>query len=145
MLEEKYLQAIGILLDQKFKVQEDRITEKFKVQEDRITEKFKVQEDRITEKFERKMDEKIDEVLNAVNEGFTGMQGQFNELKNEMAKRPTKEEVFSWADRRIVDLELAKDRHDFMHIDELDKLPAQSEISKTLAERGFKQKITQNK
>ncbi|MCG2690892.1 hypothetical protein L6249_02380, partial [Candidatus Parcubacteria bacterium] len=139
--------------DQKFKVQEDRITEKFdqkfKVQEDRITEKFdqkfKVQEDRITEKFERKMDEKIDEVLNAVNEGFTGMQGQFNELKNEMAKRPTKEEVFSWADRRIVDLELAKDRHDFMHIDELDKLPAQSEISKTLAERGFKQKITQNK
>ncbi|MBU4257394.1 hypothetical protein KKC04_03200, partial [Patescibacteria group bacterium] len=63
MPEEKDLQAIGILLDKKFKVQEDRITEKFdqkfKVQEDRITEKFdqkfKVQEDRITEKFERKM------------------------------------------------------------------------------------------
>jgi hypothetical protein len=112
MLEQQDLQAIGVLLDQKLKVQSEQF------------------------------DEKLGEVLSAVNDGFTEMQGQFNELKGEVAKRPTKDEVFGWADRRIVDLEIGKERHDYLHIDELDKLPPPAEINRTLIERGFKQKLT---
>ena len=77
-------------------------------------------------------DEKIAEVLNAVSEGFS-------EVHEELAKRPTKDEMFSWADRRITDLEIGKERHDYLHIDELDKLPAPQEINRVLIERGFKQ------
>lgn len=55
-----------------------------------------------------------------------------------MAKRPTRDEVFGWADRRINDLEIAKDRHDFMHINELGKLPSPAEMNMALIERGFK-------
>ena len=115
MLEQNDLQAIGILLDQRFKVQD--------------------------KKFDKKLDQRFDEMISAVNDGFTGMQGEIDGLKKEMTKRPTKAEIFGWADERIVDLELAKDRHDFMHLNELDKLPPQAEISRALAERGFKRKI----
>jgi len=84
------------------------------------------------------MNSRFDDVLSIVNEGFTGMQLQFDRLDNELAKRPTKEEIFSWADRRFVDLEIAKDRHDYLHIEELDKLPTPLEISKALVKKGFK-------
>jgi len=80
-LEQKDLQAIGTLLNEKLKVHE----------------------------------EKLNEVINIVNDGFTGMQEQIDGLKQEMAKRPTRNEIFGWADRRIDDLELRADRNDFMH------------------------------
>ncbi len=41
----------------------------------------------------------------------------------------------------IVDLEIGKERHDYLYIDELDKLPAPAEINRTLIEREFKQKL----
>lgn len=130
MLEEKDLQSISVLLDQKLKISEDSLTKKF----------------------DAKLNEKIGEVLIVVNDGFTEMQGQFDELKSEVkadiaevkadvAKRPTRNEVFGWADRRIVDLEIGKERHDYLHINELDKLPSPAEINRTLIERGFKQKL----
>ncbi|MEI7498765.1 MAG: hypothetical protein WCK11_05840 [Candidatus Falkowbacteria bacterium] len=104
MLEEKDLQAIGVLLSKQLKEQSEQF------------------------------DEKIAEVLNAVNEGFS-------EVHEELTIRPTKDEMFSWADRRITDLEIGKERHDYLHIDELDKLPAPQEINRVLIERGFKQKL----
>jgi hypothetical protein len=122
MLEEKDLRAISALLKEELKTTENRLTEQF--------------------------DEKIAEVLSAVNEGFSGLQEQINEiktdttdLKDEMTKRPTRDEMFSWADRRITDLEIAKERHDYMHMKELKDLPTPAEINKTLIEQGFKQKL----
>lgn len=56
MLEQKDLQAIGKLLDEKF-------------------------------------DERFDEMIGIVNEGFTGIQEQIDGLKSEMAKRPTRTEL----------------------------------------------------
>jgi len=136
MLEEKDLKAIGVLLDQKLEINKREITAEFA--------------------------DKFDEVISIVNDGFSEMQVQFEDLKTELkgdienikvelAKRPTKNEVFSWADRRLIDLEIAKERYDYLHIakerydylhiDELDKLPAPAEINRVLIERGFKQKL----
>lgn len=142
MLEEKDIQAIGEIFDQKIKTSLD----------ERIGEI-------LDQKIKTHLDEKIGEVLVAVNEGFNGMQEQINgiheqigdiheqmggmkeqinDLHEEMLKRPTRDEVFSWTDRRIVDLEIAKDRHDFLHIKELKNLPSASEISRALVEQGVK-------
>lgn len=96
---------------------------------------------KLLDKQSDKFDEKFDDLLSVVNEGFTGIQEQITELKEEMAKRPTKTEVFGWADKRLIDLEIRKERHDYLHINELDKLPSPSEINRTLIERGFKQKL----
>lgn len=119
MLEEKDFQAIGQLLDEK------------------LNERFKVQE----EGFDKKLEEKFDEMGVLVNKGFTGVQEQINGLKKEIKLRPTKKEIFEWADERILSLELSADRHDYLHINELDKLPPQSEISRALAENGVKRKM----
>lgn len=149
MLEEKDIQAIGEIFDQRIKTSLD----------ERIGEI-------LDQKIKTHLDEKIGEVLVAVNEGFNGMQEQINgiheqigdiheqigdiheqmggmkeqinDLHEEMLKRPTRDEVFSWADRRIVDLEIAKDRHNFLHIKELKNLPSASEISRALVEQGVK-------
>jgi hypothetical protein len=119
MLEEKDLQAISALLGKQFK-----------------------------ENNEALKDEIIAEIGQAFNESFSSLEGRFDtleakvdNLENEMAKRPTKDEVFGWADRRIVDLEIGKERHDYLHINELDKLPTPAEINKALIERGFKQRL----
>jgi hypothetical protein len=180
MLEQKDIQAIGVLLDNKLKTQTDRLDKdiqaigvlldnKLKTQTDRLDKDIQAIGVLLDEKLKEqtvRFDGKLDDVLSAVNEGFTEMQGQFdsfraelkgemtelkgemtelkgemNEVKESVEKRPTRNEVFGWADTRIVDLEIAKERHDFLHIDELDKLPSPAEINKALIERGFKQKL----
>ncbi len=128
MLEQKDLQSIGELLDKK------------------LDERFNVQEGKITQKF--------DEMVGIVNDGFTEMQKGFDGLKEEfngvkgglsgikedIKLRPTLNQIMSWGDKKIVELELRADRHDFMHIDKLDKLPPPAEINRSLIERGFKVK-----
>jgi hypothetical protein len=86
-------------------------------------------------------DEIIAEMGEVFSESFSAVEAKIDNLDNELAKRPTKDEMFSWADRRITDLEIGKERHDYMHIDELDKLPAPQEINRVLIERGFKQRL----
>ncbi|MDO8667817.1 MAG: hypothetical protein Q7K35_01830 [bacterium] len=71
---------------------------------------------------------------------FDKVEGRLGNLEREIKLRPTKTEMFGWADRRIVDLELRADRHDYLHINELEKLPPQPEISRALVERGLKEK-----
>lgn len=112
MLEQQDLQAIGTLLDQKFKENNKSLK-----------------------------DEIIAEIGEVFGESFGSLEARMDKLEEELAKRPTMDQIFSWADKRILELELRADRHDFMHIDELDKLPSQLEISKTLIERGFKVKM----
>jgi hypothetical protein len=109
MLEQEDIKAIGQLLDEKLKVNNKTLK-----------------------------DEIVAEIGAAVNAGFNDMEAKFEVLQEEMAKRPTRNEIFDWADRRIDDLELRADRHDFLHINELDNLPPQGQISQALLERGFK-------
>ena len=122
MLEEKDLQAISALLKENNKTLKDEIV--------------------------GDLDEKIAEVLIAVNETSASLETRLDSLEaktddlgDEMAKRPTKDEVFSWADRRIVDLEISVDEFKYLHPEELNKLPPRNEISRVLVERGFKQKL----
>ncbi|MCX6800394.1 MAG: hypothetical protein NT091_04595 [Candidatus Falkowbacteria bacterium] len=85
-------------------------------------------------------DEQFAEVVSAVAEGFAGAQEQINECatKEDLVKCATKEDIVEWGDNRIIDLELARDRHDYLHINDLNSLPSQSKINKALIERGFK-------
>jgi len=154
-MQQEDLQAIEKMLDRKFKennqVLKTEIFEGVNKRFDVVDKRFDV----VDKKF-GSIDKRFEEVISAVNDGFTGMQGQINNLENrfdnlenrfdelteEVKKRPTREEMFDWADERFVDLENAKDRHDFIHIKELDKLPSQIEIRKALIERGFKHKAS---
>ena len=105
----------------------------------------------IGELLDKKFDKKFDEMATLVDNGFTDMQkefdglkaelkGEINGVKEEIKLRPTLNQIMSWGDKKIVELELRADRHDYLHINELDKLPPQAEISRALVEKGFKQK-----
>lgn len=116
MLDKQDLQAISQLLDEK------------------LDQKLKIQKEEITA-----------EIGASVNAGFNYVEDRFNKIEEkieslteEMAKRPTRNEIFSWADRRIDDLELRADRHDYLHINEIDSLPSQREISQALLDHGLK-------
>lgn len=114
MLAQKDLQSIGELLDKKLNTQKDEIV--------------------------AEIGEVTGEAFSEVESKLDKIETKVNNLSKEMSDRPTKTEIFNWADKRIVDLELKADRHDYLHIGELDKLPPQPKISRALAERGLKTK-----
>lgn len=76
----------------------------------------------------------IEETAMIVNKAFQEME---EKIKKEFEKRPTKQELFDWADKRIYPLELDQDRLKFLHIKEWKKLPSQREITGKLAEEGL--------
>ena len=96
MLEQKDLQSIGELLDKKLKTQKDEIVSE--------------------------IGEAAGEAFSEVESKLGKLETKVDNLSKEMANRPTKTEISSWADRRIVDLELRADRYDYLHLNELDKL-----------------------
>lgn len=165
MLEQKDLQAIEILLDIKLDQKFDqKFRENNKILKDEVVfeTKLLIQENNKALKNEIVSEAKVlilknskilkDEIISEIGEitsaAFSNVEASIDHLEDKMddlseavAKCPTREEVFSWADRRLVDLEIAKDRHDYLHINELTNLPLPIEISKTLIKRGFKRKI----
>jgi len=126
MLEAKDLQAIAELLDQKLEINNESLKKEIgdslrnEIKESNESLKKEIKENRISLK-----DEIITELSEIISDGFSILEAKINE-------RPTRNEIFSWADRRIDDLEIRADRHDYFHLAELDKLPPSSEISKTL-------------
>ena len=117
MLAEKDFQSIGKLLDEKLKTQEENADKKF----DKANNRF-------------------DEMISIVNDGFTEMQKGFDGLREDIKLRPTMKQIMNWGDNKIVALELDMDKVKYIHQEELDKLPPQAEISRTLIDRGFKAK-----
>lgn len=87
---------------------------------------------------EQKMDEKIDQLAEITSQSFTALEEKidknFNEVKDELAKRPTKKEIFDWADNKTVELELDIKRVKYIHREEWKNLPSMSEISARLVE-----------
>lgn len=116
-MQKQDLQQISNLLDQKFKENNKKIFKKI-----------------------NGVDEKVEKLLTTVKEEFDKNTEQHNKINEELAKRPTKKEMFSWADKRIVDVELNMDKVKYIHLDEWEKLPPTFEISKTLVEHKLKKK-----
>lgn len=129
MLDNKDLQSISKLLDKKL---DTKFDQKFKEQDTKLDRRFKDQDS--------KLDKKFDEVLTAVSDGFTEMQKEFDALKEEVKLRPTLEHIMNWGDEKIVAIEVRTDKLDYLHINELDNLPPQPEISQALVEHGLKKK-----
>ncbi len=86
----------------------------------------------------------VDEIGAITNQAFNEQEERtdkrFDKIDKELAKRPTKKEMFSWADKRIVDIELDMDKVKYIHLDEWNKLPPTVEISKALVENKLKKK-----
>lgn len=92
-------------------------------------------------------DEIVAEIGAATSEAFSAVEARIDKLDikvdklgEEMAKRPTMNQITSWGDKKIVSLELDMDKVKYIHQDELDKLSPQEEISRVLVERGYKVK-----
>jgi len=110
----------------------------------------------LRDEIKNEMSSQFGAVLEAVNDGFTGMQEQFDELKanfnglrselsevkSEVDKCAKIEQVLNWGDNKIIPLECDVERLKYVHQKELEGLPSQREISETLAERGFKQRLS---
>lgn len=116
MLEEKDFKTIGSLLDQKLK-------ENNKILKDEIVAEIGAA---------------TSEAFSAVEVRIDKLDIKVDKLGEEMAKRPTMNQITSWGDKKIVSLELDMDKVKYIHQDELDKLPPQEEISRVLVERGYK-------
>lgn len=113
------LQQISSLLNERFK-ENNKILKKEIVKE--VVDEVGVITNQAFGEFEERMDKKFDRV------------------NRELAKRPTKKEMFGWADRKIVPLEIDMDKVKYLHLDKWNKLPPTIEISRTLVENKLKKR-----
>ena len=121
MLEEKDFQAIGKLLDEKFK-------ENNKILKDEIVAEIGAATSQAFSAVEARID-KIDVKVDKLGE--------------EMAKRPTLNQIMNWGDEKIVALELDMDKVKYLHLKDFKNLPPQPEISRVLVEHDLKLKNSQ--
>ncbi|MFH1523166.1 MAG: hypothetical protein ABIE43_05120 [Patescibacteria group bacterium] len=85
-----------------------------------------------------KLAETVNNLVLSTKEAFDAVDKRFDAVDDELAKRPTKTEIFNWADKRIHNIELEVDRAKYIHADEWNKLPPQGDISRKLVEKGLK-------
>ena len=128
MLEEKDLQSIGELLDKKLKTQKDEIVAEIG---SATSEAFSAVEAKI---------DGIQSDVVGLKSDVAGLKSEVVGLKKDIALRPTLNQIMSWGDKKIVELELDMDKVKYLHQKEFDKLPPPAEISRVLVERGLKRK-----
>lgn len=122
MLEEKDFQSIGKLLDEKFK-------ENNKILKDEIVAEIGAATSQAFSAVEARID-KIDVKVDKLGE--------------EMAKRPTLNQIMSWGDKIIVPLRLDIDKLKYLHLKDFKNLPPQQKISRILIEHDLKLKNSQH-
>ena len=149
MLDEQDIQKISGL----FQEFEERFDKKFEENNVRIDKKFderfaanNVLIDKKFEENNRSLREEIaaefESFAGIMNEAFSEQEAKinkkFDEFKKELDKKPSKDDLFGWGDRKIEPLELDSDRTKYIHQDEWKNLPSQPEITARLVEVGLK-------
>ncbi|MBU4319341.1 MAG: hypothetical protein KKF30_18940 [Proteobacteria bacterium] len=130
-MQQKDLRQISDLMDQKF---ETKISDLSDLMDQKFEKNNKILKKEIVQEIDKKIDSKIDELALMTKKGFDKVDERFEKAEKEIAKRPTKKEIFDWADRRIIDVELDIDKVKYIHRDEWKKLPRAYEIKKILVE-----------
>ncbi len=117
-MQQQNLRQISDLLDQKFEKNNKKI---FKKIDDKIDELAIITKD----EFDR------------VDKKFDKMDKRFDKMDKELEKKPDKSEISTWADNKIIPLQLDMDKTKYIHRNEWKKLPPAYEIKKTLIENGI--------
>jgi len=139
-MQQQNLQQISDLMDQKFEKNNEKLKKDIVNEVGAITnQSFGEFEKKAEERFD-KMDkrfDKMDKRFDKMDKRFDKMDKRFDKMDEELAKRPTKKEIFDWADKRIVNVELDMDKIKYLHRKEWKKLPRAYEIKKILIESGI--------
>lgn len=136
-MQEQDLQQIGDLLDKKLDEKLDlKFKENNKILKEEIIDEMAIVVNQAFSEQKEQLDVKFAEI----DKNFVEVHKNFIEVKKEIAKRPTTERIFSWADERITTLELDTDKVKYLHREEWKKLPSALEISQILLNDGLKQK-----
>ncbi|MBI2459102.1 MAG: hypothetical protein HYV53_00945 [Parcubacteria group bacterium] len=127
-MQEQDLRQIGDLLDKKL---DEKLDLKFK-------ENNRMLKEEIIDEMAIVVNQAFSEQKIQLDKNFADIDKNFAEVKEEIAKRPTTERMFSWADERITTLELEADKVKYLHREEWKKLPSALEINQTLLNDGLK-------
>ena len=129
-MQKRDLQQISSLLDQK------------------LDQKFKEN----NKKIEKIIDKKIDEVIVTSKAQFDEHTRKFDEhtkrlnkmdenlayIKEELEKKPTKEDLFGWADKQMTPVKLDVDKLKYIHRDAWQDLPDGGTVSRVLITKRIK-------
>ena len=86
----------------------------------------------------KKVNDKIDEILITSKKQFDDHTEQLEEIKKEIAKRPTIVDFESWREKKVVPLARDIDKLKYLHKKEWKKLPDSGVVSRALVEEGIK-------
>jgi hypothetical protein len=136
------LQQISDLMDKKFEDNNKSLMgEMGREMDKKFEDNNKSLEALMDKKFEdnnkkifKKIEDGNDEILRTMKEEFDENTLAHEEFKKELAKRPSKEEVFSWSDKKLDKMDLDISKIKYLHIGEWKGLPPQREVSRALFE-----------
>lgn len=136
MLEQKDLQSIGNLIDEK-------LTKNNKVLKDEIADEITTVVNTAFNEFEGNINKRVDGLegkIISLDEKVGELDKKVDELDKKVELRPTLEHIMNWGDKKIVSIELDMDKLKYLHLKEFKNLPPQPEISRVLAEDDLKKK-----
>lgn len=136
------LKQISDLLDEKLKENNKVIRNEINAAIEVMNKNLRISAEVIEKGIEainkKQKDRIVIDLREIIERAFDRIEARTNTVQEEVEKRPTKNEIFQWADKKIDDIDLKVDRLDYLHIKELKNLPAQYEISHALVEADLK-------
>ena len=102
----------------------------------------KIIDDSLEEKLEGKLEEKLskfrDEIITSTKQQFDEYGEQLEEIRVELAKRPTRDEFENWREKKVEPIERDVDKLKYIHKDEWNNLSDSGTVSRELTEAGIK-------
>ena len=109
-----------------------------------LKEEFKENNKKLCKKMDDKIDKLEDNTMRTIKEKFDQNSEQhdkinkrLDKINKKLSKKPNKDHMFDWADKKIHNLELDMDNVKYIHRHEWKKLPAAYEIKKELVKNGM--------
>ena len=99
-----------------------------------LDQKFKENNKKIFEK----MDEMEEKIMVSTQKEFNIFSKRFDEINKILENKVDKNTLLDWADNRILDLELDRDKAKFLHIEKWKNLPSAQKINNALIKEGIK-------
>ena len=125
---------VFFVMDKKFKENNKKIFEKIDGVSGKIdgVKKLLKKEFNWLGKSTKKGFDEVDKGFNKVDKGFNKVDKGFDRIDKTLDKKADKSTLLNWADNRILELALDRDKVKYLHVKEWKKLPSIREINNVL-------------
>jgi uncharacterized protein YicC (UPF0701 family) len=104
----------------------------------KLDQKFKENNKKIFKRIESKIDSAEERIMTSTQKEFHDVNEKLDGIDKTLENKADKSTLLNWADKRILNLELDRNKAKYFHIKEWKDLPSAQKINSTLIKEGVK-------